>query len=597
VDKLKLLTHPKCNLIMQVIKGEGLINIQYTYIDSDTLLDEKLRLFSKYEKVGIDTETVGLIKNDALDPWKGKIRLIQISSPENVVLLIDWFKISQYGKRLVKAFLEDSKRIKVFHNAKFDIKFLMVNGIKISNVIDTMLLNGVLEAGLKNSLKLDSIASKHLGLEISKKEQTSDWGADILSENQLKYSAIDSGILIPLADVLIKEVKMSELKDTLELELGALPAIVGMELNGIKVYIQKLNSLKRGLQNKQYALLEKLQEEIGVRFNPKSPKQVKNALAVININVKSTAKATLSKLAPNHKEIQTLLDYKEVTKQLEFARKIPKAINSNTGKLHSNYFQLGTATGRLSCTKFNLQQVPHIKSFRECFVPEEGNVFVISDYSQMQIRIAAEYSQDPVMKEIYQKGEDLHIITASVLTGKNMSDISSEERSLAKVLNFGMMFGMGADSLVKYAWSNYHVELTPEQASTFISKFYEKYADLKMWQNRVSNESLYATRTMLGRRRLFPGGGNYTQLINSPIQGVEADILKTVLSKLPNNLKDTSAKLVATIHDEIIVECKEQDGNTVLEIVKDTMEKAGQRFLKTIPVVAEASIASSWAGK
>lgn len=571
--------------------------IKYAYITSDALLAKNLSRFGKYEKIGVDIETVGVRKEDALNPWKGKIRLIQISNPEDEVLLIDWFKISQAGKGLVKEFLENPKRTKVFHNVKFDIKFLILNGIKINNVMDTMLLDGVLEAGLKNSLKLGAVASRQLGLEIDKDEQTSNWGTDLLSESQLKYSAIDAGVLISLADILMQEIEMNDLKDTFNLELEALPAIVEMELNGAKVDINKLNLLKQDLRNNQQKLLKELQGYFGVKVNPNSPKQLRNALASININVKSTSKATLSRLAPKHKEVQTLLDYKDATKQLEFANKIPKAINTRTGRIHSNYFQLGTDTGRLSCTNFNLQQVPHVKSFRACFVPEEGNVFVISDYSQMQIRIAAEYSQDPAMEEIYQKGEDLHRITASFLTGKDASDISSEERSLAKALNFGMMFGMGADSLVKYAWNNYHVELTPEQASTFISKFYEKYAGLKMWQNRVSNENLYATRTMLGRRRLFSGGGNYTQLINSPIQGVEADILKTVLSKLPNNLKDTSAKLVATIHDEIIVECKEQEGSTVLKILKDTMEKAGQRFLKTIPVVAEASIASSWAGK
>lgn len=573
------------------------MKIRYTYIDSDKLLEEKLSIFSKHETVGVDTETVGPRKEDALDPRRGKIRLIQISSPQNEVLLIDCFKISQTSKYLVKKFLENPKRVKVLYNAKFDIKFLLLNGIRMSNVMDTMLLAGVLEAGLNNSLKLASVASRYLGLEISKDEQTSNWGADVLSESQLMYSAIDAGILIPIADVLLQEVEINGLKETLNLELEALPAIAEMELLGIKADVNKLNLLKQDLKNKQHALLENLQEIFGSEFNPQSPKQLKKALSAINICVESTAKDVLSKLAPMHKEIQTVLDYKEVSKRLEFADKIPLAINASTGRIHSNYFQLGTATGRLSCTNFNLQQVPHIKPFRECFIPEEGNVFVISDYSQMQIRIAADYSQDPVMKDIYQKGEDLHRITASILTGKDISEISSEERSLAKALNFGMMFGMGAESLVSYTWKNYHVELLPEEASAFISKFYEKYSGFKSWQTRISNESSQATRTMLGRRRLFQGCGNYTQLINSPIQGVEADVLKTVLGKLATNLEGTSGQLVATIHDEIIVECKEQEGYTVVKIVKETMEKAGQRFLKTIPVVADASVAASWADK
>lgn len=573
------------------------MKILYTFINTDKLLYENLQSFSKYKKVSVDIETLGFKKEEALDPRKGKIRLIQISNIENKVLVIDLFKMSEDSKYMIKEFLEDSKRTKIFHNAKFDIKFLIMNGININNILDTMLISAVLEAGLKEPLKLESVVLRHLGIAISKEEQISNWGTETLSQDQLQYAAIDAGILVPLADVLMQEVEMNDLKETLDLELKALPAIIEMELNGIKVNTNKINMLKQDLQEKQQRLFEELQEYFGDKFNPKSPKQLKNALAVLNIDVENTGKATLSRLAPRYIEVKKLLDYREVTKQLEFANKIPAAINTCTGRLHSNYFQIGADTGRLSCTNFNLQQVPHNKLFRECFVPEEGNLFVIADYSQMQIRIAAEYSQDPLMKKIYQNGQDLHRITASVLSGKNISEVTSEERSLAKALNFGMMFGMGANSLVEYAWNNYKVELTLQQAEIFISKFYEKYVGFKTWQNEVTRENLFSSRTLLGRRRLFPDGGNYTQLINTPIQGVEGDILKTALAKLTHSLRGTSGKMIATIHDEVIVECKENDSTDITKIVKDAIEKAGQRFLKTIPIVADVSVARSWAEK
>ena len=457
------------------------MNIKCIYIDDDKLLYENLTLLRGCKEVGIDIETTGEKKEYALDPWKGEIRLIQISSPDSLVLVVDWFKLTQSGKQLIKEFLEDVERVKILHNAKFDIKFLMLSGINVNNAMDTMLMAGVLEAGLKEPLKLDSLVFRYLGLELSKKEQKSDWGRETLSEEQIKYSAIDAGVLIPLAHTLMQEVNSNKLTETLSLEMRSLPAIVDMELNGIKVDRKKLNALQQNLKTKQYELLEMLQQEFGEKFNPKSPKQVSRALKGIKVEVENTSKSTLSKVVNQHKAVQTLLDYKEATKQLEFAKKIPKAINSITGRVHSNYFQLGTDTGRLSCTKFNLQQVPHIKEFRECFIPDEGMTFIIADYSQMQIRIAAEYSKDPVLKESYQNGYDLHRITASVLTGKDVNEVSLEERSLAKALNFGMMFGMGASSLVKYAWSNYNVQLTVEQASNFIDKFYEKYTGLKLW--------------------------------------------------------------------------------------------------------------------
>lgn len=573
------------------------MEITYTYIDSDKTLAEKLEIFSQYKKVGVDIETTGLKDEDALDSRRGKIRLIQISNSEQQVLVIDCFKISDSSKNRLKEFLEDNERVKIFHNAKFDMKFLMAGGIRISNVIDTMLLAGLLEAGLKESFKLASVAYRYLNLEISKDEQVSDWGKYVLSEDQISYSAIDAGIIIPLADILMKEIKMNGLKNVAELELNALPVIIEMEHNGIKVDTNKLSLLREDLRSKHQALKEDLLKYFGDKSNLNSHSQIKKGLLARGINVINTKKITFSRLAPNHDVILKLLEYKDAAKQLEFAEKIPNSIDTITGRLHSNYFQLGAKTGRLSCTRFNLQQVPKNKYFRECFIPEENNVFVIADYSQMQIRIAAEFSQDPVMKEIYQNGEDLHRITASVLSGKDISDITKEERSLAKALNFGMMFGMGANSLVDYAWSNYNVYLTEEQAKEFISRFYEKYDGFRVWQNTITNNTFYSSRTILGRRRLFLNGGNYTQLINTPIQGVEGDILKTALSSLLNDLKGTSGKIVATIHDEIIVECNRNEGEEIAKMVRNIMEEAGEQFLKTIPVVAEATIAASWAEK
>lgn len=573
------------------------MSIKYTYVTDDKTLQNKLELFNKYDRYGVDIETTGGTKDEALDPKRGKIRLIQISSPDQYVLEVDWFKISGDGKNMVKQLLEAPEKTKIFHNAKFDIKFLLMNDIHTNNVMDTMLMAGVLEAGLNESLKLGAIASRYLNLDIDKEEQLSDWSRESLSREQLAYAAVDAGILIPLADELMKELDIHKLKPILDLERQTIPAIVEMELQGIKVDAEGVIKVHEHLQGRQKTILDKLQATFGDKFNPNSPKQLLEALAAIGIEVENTARSTLSWIKEQHQVIKTVMDYRDITKKLEFAHKIIGSIDSITGRVHSSYFQLGAATGRLSCANFNLQQVPRDELFRACFIPDEGNVFVIADYSQIQIRIAAEYSHDPLMRKVYETGEDLHRITASIICGKDIHDVTSQERSLAKAVNFGMMFGMGASSLVEYAWNNYQVKINPEEAMTFISKFYQTYEGYKSWQDRVTAETLHASRTIMGRRRLFTNGGNYTQLINTPIQGTEGDILKTALSRLFYNLKATSGVLVATIHDEIIVECKEIDGDRVAAIVKGTLEQAGKRFLKTIPVVADASIATSWAEK
>ncbi len=572
------------------------MKIQYTYANTDSLIEKKLEELEDYKKVAVDIETSGAEKKDALDPRKGDIRLIQICNSEHQVLVIDWFKISDTHKMKVKKFLEDKNRLKIFHNAKFDIKFLAMEGIFITNVLDTMILASVLEAGAQKKFALAEVVLRHLGISLNKDEQVSDWGADTLSKDQIKYSAIDAAILIPLSDVLVSEIKTNSLQDTFDIEMKALYGVIEMELNGIEVDVEKINLLKQQLLKEQKELSEKIKALFG-DINPNSHKQLREALKNKGIAVENTTKETLSRLASKHEEIRVILANKNTSKQLEFAKKIPESIDTITGRLHSNYYQLGTATGRLSCTNFNLQQVPNAKVFRACFIPKEDNVFVIADYSQMQIRIAAEFSGDETMKKIYQNGADLHIITASALSGKSLKEVTTEERNLAKALNFGMMFGMGADSLVEYAWKSYGVELTSKEASIFISKFYEKYKGFKSWQNSVTRENSYQSRTILGRRRLFPKGGNYTQLINTPIQGVEGDILKVALGLLVDRLEKTSGKLIATVHDEVIVECKETEAAIVAKIVEEAMEEAGQRFLKEIPVVVDVCIGKSWADK
>lgn len=317
----------------------------------------------------------------------------------------------------------------------------------------------------------------------------------------------------------------------------------------------------------------------------------------MGIDVASTKSEDLSKLNNQHPAIALILECKVLTKQLQFAKKIPKEVNDDTGRLYSQYRQLGAITGRLSCSAFNLQQVPHDPAFRELFVPETGNVFVISDYSQMQIRIAAEISGDQTMLEAYKKKMDLHTLTASLISGVDVNEVTKTMRSEAKALNFGMLFGMGAENLITYAWGSYGVLLTPKQSQEFIDTFFKTYKGLKVWQNKQGRQYTTKAYTLGKRRQLFPEKARYTQLVNTPIQGTEADILKTVLSILPDLLAGSSGKLIACIHDEIVVECTNEQAEMIQSILRSAMELSAKKYLKTVPVVADAHIASSWAEK
>ncbi len=367
---------------------------EYNLVNNDQELKD---IIDGYREniIALDIETAG---EDPLNPWRGQIRLLQVATPGQPVLLVDWFQIADEGKLLVKNLLE-SGSVKVLHNARFDMKFLAHNGINLMGpIFDTYLAAGVLTSGLeKVNLKLEAVVKDYLGLAFSKDQQTSNWGQETLTPAQLKYAAQDVAILLPLRTELISCLNEAALIETAKLEFDILPAIVDMELNGIGLNIEKMKQLKFSLEEQLASAKDHLQESLAVDVNPNSPRQLLEALRNNGVNVDATNQATLSKLAPRYAAVRNVLNYKNIAKKSQFANKIPQNINSTTGRIHSNYFQLGTATGRLSCKDFNLQQVPKGAEFRDCFVPDKGNVFTIADYSQMQIRIAAELSRDAEM--------------------------------------------------------------------------------------------------------------------------------------------------------------------------------------------------------
>lgn len=570
------------------------MKVDFKLIENERQLITELGLIEKAKIIAVDIETMG---ESPLDPFLGQIRLIQIAAEKHPVLIIDWPQINENGWLELKKLLE-SDVVKIFHNAKFDLKFLFSEGIVIENaVFDTCLASEVLSLGLDVRHKLQDVLKRYLNVSISKTDQTSDWSAPKLTQSQLEYAAVDVALLHDLRRKLIEKLEDNDLISTAKLEFDAIPAIVQMELNGMGVNVEALNCLKDHLEKEQHKAMSHLVECFGVNFNPDSPVQIKKALASIGVEVTSTKAEVLLPLVAKHKEIENLMNYKRLAKQLQFAQKLPSAVHLKTGRIHSQYFQMGAATGRFSCSDFNLQQIPHDDAFRACFEPSEGNILVVADYSQMQIRIAAEISGDCEMIDAYVNGHDLHTLTASLISGKEAKEVTKEMRAAAKALNFGMLFGMGAHSLVSYAFNSYGVVLSEEEASEFIDTFFKKYKGLKQWQKRIGGKATKESRTLTGRRRLFKEAGSYTKLVNTPIQGTEADILKKVLAVLPIVLKETQAKLVATVHDEIIIECPEPESAHVSDLLKNTMTIVAASILKKVPVVSDVSVSKNWSEK
>ena len=543
--------------------------------------------------LAIDTETTGL------DPLKDRIRLVQIGAPGEPPLLLDMFALER--EKTISALnelLEDIGKTKLFHNAKFDLSFLKVAGVNVEGpIFDTMLAEQLIISGLGNSsVKLSDLSLKYLKEPLPKEQQKSDWTTE-LSKEQLKYAARDVVVLLELHTHLSEGIKKAKLSEVAQIEFETMPAVVELELNGILLDRQKLERLTVQLHSELEEAEAECRNLFGNEINLNSPKQLLKALEKKGIKTKKTDAATLKSMEKKHPEAAVILRYRKASKAVStFAKKLPGFIHPLTGRIHSSYWQLGAATGRFSCSSPNLQQIPNEFRFRECFIPAPGSKFVIADYSQIELRVAAAISRDPVMLNAYRTGEDLHKQTAAILTGKDPAVIDKKERQLAKAVNFGLLFAMGAQGLSDYAENDFGVKMSVKEAENFKEKFFDHYTGLRDWHKCTNNGNKYEARTLMGRRRLWVEKASLNGRLNMPVQGTGTDIMKIALARLPKALNGTGAKLVAIIHDEIILEVPEQRAEEAKKILVSVMESAGEGFID-IPLVAEAAIADSWAGK
>jgi DNA polymerase I-like protein with 3'-5' exonuclease and polymerase domains len=585
----------------------NLNDVTYIYIDNDEKLDDVFGLIRDSKILGVDTETTGL------EPITDRIRLLQIAAPDKAALVIDMFLLSEAAKeRLKNIFNSDS--VKVFQNSKFDLKFLMADGFEFSGpIFDTMLAAQLVnDNNGPRSVGLESLVSYYLGLRLPKDEQKSDFSGS-LRDAQIEYAAKDAAILLPLRERLIEEIKKNKLIEVCKLEFDCAFAVADMELAGVKLHKAKWQKLYEDYLKEQKELANKVSkeldsqgmqlnmfgEETSVGINLDSQAQVIKALSRKGIELTTTSHSELVEYKDKHEVIRNLLEYRRVSKAIQgFLGPIPQFINPVTGRIHSSYRQIGANSGRFSCGNPNIQQIPRGKEFRECFVPEEGNKFIIADYSQIELRVAAEIAQDRTMMKAYRKGQDLHALTAALVANKSIEEVTKAERQSAKAINFGLIYAMGAKGLQAYAKTVYGVDMKLEEAEIFRDRFFKAYSGIANWHARMKKAvNITETRTLSGRRCIFTGDPGVTGLLNTPVQGTAADIAKKALGMLVSEVKSLQGHIIATVHDEILLEVPEEKAEEAAERLKDVMERAGAFYLKKVPVVAETIIADSWAEK
>jgi len=553
------------------------------------------------EAMGVDVETT------ALSPRDGRIRLLQLATPDET-FVVDLFETGDLSP--LKEVLEDGP-VKTLHNAKFDYSFLhALHGISLSPIFDTMLAAQLLAGGDQSpSFSLEAVAERHMDQTLDKSEQRSDWSGR-LSRDQIKYAARDAAVLLPLRERLVEELEEESLGTVSKIEFRAVAAISEMELAGIKLDVQRWKELEKTVRKRRDEAALRLDaqfpepegmlplEGMGPRLNLNSPKQITDAFRSLGIELADTKVWTLLKV--DHPAARALLDYRELQKKLgTYLETYPSFIHPKTGRIHANFLQCRVPTGRLACTSPNVQQIPHEDEFRSCFVAEEGNVLVIADYSQIELRILTEVSGDPEFVRAFRQGEDLHRMTAATMFGIEQEAVTKDQRSAAKRINFGLMYGRGAKSLSAQLGTD------DDHARTLIDEYFANYPKVQRYLQSTASKAMKTRtlRTLAGRVRKFSDpsgldsiakGGMRREAMNYPIQGSSADIAKLALVYVREELAGLDARLINSIHDEFVVECAEDIANDVAGKVKDAMNKAGAVLLNKVPTEVEVGISREW---
>ncbi len=564
--------------------------------------------------LGFDTETT------ALSPYDGTLRLVQFSTGRETKV-IDLMPFAARGDLKTSAelaplrdLLSAPKPIKIAHNAKFDAKWVAHHlGAELGGTFDTLLASQLIAAGDDGRRhSLADVTSHFLGTELDKSEQVSDWSQAELSQSQIEYAARDAATMIPLREKIVERLKSDELIKVAKLEFDCVVPIARMELNGFYLDAARWREQLDRVKIAQGKVALELQQMLSAgvaqaslfgisEINLDSQTQVTDALKNLGVPVPETTRGwQLQPLALEYPVVAKLLEYRGVAKSLSsFGETILEFINPQTGRIHADFRQIGAPTGRFSCSKPNIQQIPHEENYRRCFRAPDGKKLIIADYSQVELRILAEFSKDQNFINAFISGADFHTTAAAQVFNVKPEDVTSEQRSFAKRLNFGVVYGIGSQRFALMTG------LSQTNAEDIMRKYFATYRGLDSWlreaARKVSTERL--ARTASGRMSRFRFDEDDRKAAslaqrngkNMPIQGTSADILKRALHLLHKEIAGTSARLVNIVHDEIIVEADAGDADAAADKLNRAMCAAGEEYISRVPVKVDVTIADEWA--
>ena len=605
-----------------VTQHEANTSRNYETILSEAQLDHWLAKLQTAPLICVDTETT------SLDPMSAKLVGLSFSVVAGCAAYLplkhDYFDAPDQldfstSLNKIKPILENPLIKKVGQNLKYDQHVLANHGITLQGIAhDTLLQSYVLESHKTHGM--DDLAERHLGLKTISFEDVAGKGAKQVTFNQVtvevaaEYAAEDADITLQLHQALYPQIAADAKLDFIysQIEMPSSNALFTIERNGVLIDRDMLNIQSNEIGMKLIALENQAYELAGQPFNLASPKQLQEILFG-KLGIKplkktpsgtpSTDEDVLQELALDYPLPKVLLEYRGLAKlKSTYTDKLPRMINPHTGRVHTRYNQAVAITGRLASSDPNLQNIPvrsaEGRRIREAFIAPAGCVIISADYSQIELRIMAHLSQDEGLLKAFAAGEDIHRATAAEIFGVEHATVDNEQRRYAKVINFGLIYGMSAFGLAQ----NLNIERSAAQS--YIERYFARYPGVREYMNntRDAAKSKGYVETYFGRRLWVPEinssnglrrAGAERAAINAPMQGTAADLIKLAMIAVANWIKaeNLQSKLIMQVHDELVLEVPESE----LELVKITLPQLMQHVAKLdVPLLAEVGVGKNW---
>ncbi len=508
--------------------------------------------------------------------------------------------------------LADKGRTKIGHNLKFDLRVLERAGLPVAGPFwDTMIAAALVREegghGLKEcaAVYLDRQMQEFADLTARGRVRLQDLGITAVA----RYACEDAEATLALQQFLAPLLAQENLEQVFLLETELVPVVARMESDGVSVDSAYLGVLAGDLQRQMDAKAEECYAAAGARFNLNSPKQLATILYErLGLPVThrtatgaSTAEAALGEMARLHPLPRLVLQYRELSKLLTtYALALPRCISPVTGRVHPSFHQMGARSGRFSCANPNLQNLPKdsANTIRRAFAAAPGHVLLSADYSQIELRILAQFSGDPGLLAAFQAGEDVHARTAAEVFGIGLAQVTPDQRRVAKSINFGLVYGMSPQGLAA------QLGIPLDEAARYVDAYFRRYAGVKRYMAETLRQARvqgYVT-TLCGRRRHVAGldaragrarGQAERQTINAPIQGTAADVIKIAMVRLAPRLPEFGARMILQVHDELVMEVPEEKAAELREVVVAVMEEPpAPGFL--VPMRVDTHIAPVW---